>query len=539
MIQKIINLAILILIFFTDIIFSQYQNVMISNQYFPEEVSIMINPKNINQVVAGSNIYYLSYDSTMSGYYYSTNGGLNWSGERLQSSLAIPSGDPVITVDTAGSFYFIQNARNYVPPLYDRQLVMKSTNGGISWDNGSIYGLAGKFQDKPWGCVDWSNSIWRNNIYITWTEFSTINFTLQDSSVISFTKSTNGGLTWSQPLRISKRKGDGMDSSNTMEGAVPCIGPNGEIYVSWSGPVNLYSNQYAIFFNKSLDGGNTWLDSERVATTQYGGWVQVISGTMRCNGFPVTCCDISNGPYRGNIYINFSDQRNGVTDTDIWLIKSTNGGVNWSLVKRVNNDPPGKQQFFTWMTVDQSTGYLYFIFYDERNLSGLYANVYIARSTDGGETFQNVRINNNTLQLYQNAWIGDYTNISAANGHVRPIWSSTLYNGSIFTAIVDTFYSIGITKIDEKIPSVYSLKQNYPNPFNPKTKIRFDVSKSGDAEIEIFDITGKLISTLVREYLTTGSYNVDFDASNISSGVYFYRLKINNYIGTRKMIVIK
>jgi len=544
MIKKIATVALLIILLSANFIFSQYQNVMISNQYYPNEVTIMINPKNINQIVAGSNIGYYGSDTSLSGYYYSSNGGLNWSGGVLHSTLASPSGDPVVIVDTAGNFYFIQNANyhGFVLPCFDRHLVMKTGNGGANWTSASTYGLDGKFQDKPWGCVDWSNCIWRNNIYITWTEFSKYYYSgggPSDSSIILFTKSIDGGLNWSQPVRISKRKGDAYDASNTMEGAVPCTGPNGEIYVSWSGPV-IWNSQYAIFFNKSTDGGNSWLDSERVVTSQPGGWNFNISGVFRCNGFPVTCCDLSNGPYSGNIYINFSDQRNGMTDTDIWLIKSTNGGTNWSQVKRVNNDPPGKQQFFNWMAVDQTTGYLYIVFYDERNLPAYYADVYIARSTDGGETFRNIKISSTPFFLITNSLLCDYINISAINGHIRPIWTRVENSTtSIYTAIIDTFYNIGIKKIGENIPSSYSLKQNYPNPFNPNTKIGFNISKPGDAEIEVFDITGKLISTFVREYLNSGSYEINFDASDISTGIYFYRLKINSFIETKKMIILK
>lgn len=520
----------------------QYQNILISNQYFPNEVSIMINPKNINQVVAGSNIHYLSYDSSASGYYYSTNGGYNWSSGVMPSGVVVPYGDPVVIVDTAGYFYFIQNTKQLNPPSNDKHLVMKSTNAGANWIFASTYGVAGKMQDKPWGCVDWSNSIGRNNIYITWTEFSAYGGTL-DSTIIRFVKSTNGGLNWSQPLRISKRKGDARDSSNTMEGAVPCTGPNGEIYVSWAGPITIYSGQYAIFFNKSTDGGNTWLDSERVAATQPGGWGFGISGLLRCNGFPVTCCDLSNGPYRGTIYINFSDQRNGPTDTDIWLIKSTNGGLSWSPIKRVNNDPPGNHQFFTWMTIDQSTGYLYFVFYDQRNCSALTTNVYLARSTDGGETFQNVRINTTTIQLYPYCFLGDYTNISAVNGHIRPIWTSSYNNFSIYTAIIDSLY-IGINKISDIVPSSYLLQQNYPNPFNPVTKIKFDIPEEVkrqtlNVKLIVYDILGKEIETLVNEQLQTGTYEVTFDASMIGSGVYFYRLQAGDFMDTKRMLLVK
>lgn len=66
-----------------------------------------------------------------------------------------------------------------------------------------------------------------------------------------------------------------------------------------------------------------------------GGWDYVIPGLQRCNGLPVTACDLSNGPNRGTIYANWSDQRNGTNDTDVWLSKSEDGGNNWK------SDPKG------------------------------------------------------------------------------------------------------------------------------------------------------------------------------------------------------
>jgi hypothetical protein len=377
----------------------------------PEEVSIMINPYNTDIIVAGSNIY---SSNSYSGYYYSSNGGLNWTSGILNSNLVMPAGDPVIIVDTSGYFFYIQNSN---PPSFNVHLVQKSTDNGVTWSNGVVYGDTSKMQDKPWGCVDLTNSNHRNNIYITWSMFDEyMSYDPNDSSYIMFTRSTNGGQSFSTPLRISEVPGDAIDSSNTVEGAVPCVGPNGEIYVSWSGPLG-------IVFDKSTDGGITWLDNDVFVTTQPGGWSFFIPGVARCNGFPVTACDVSGGSYDGTIYINWSDQRNGSDDTDVWLIKSVDEGNTWSSVRRINNDPPGKQQFFNWMTVDQVTGYLYIIFYDRRNYTNNFTDVYLVRSTDGGDTFENVKISSSPFYPVGNIFMGDYINVSAHNNKVRPIWT--------------------------------------------------------------------------------------------------------------------
>ena len=98
---------------------------------------------------------------------------------------------------------------------------------------------------------------------------------------------------------------------------------------------------------------------------------------------------------------------------------------------------------------------------------------------------------------------------------------------------------IGIQNISGNTPGGYSLHQNYPNPFNPSTNISFDIPKSSFVELKVYDITGKLISTLVNETLSPGSYNFSWDAASLSSGVYFYILKSESYVSTKKMLLLK
>ena len=95
------------------------------------------------------------------------------------------------------------------------------------------------------------------------------------------------------------------------------------------------------------------------------------------------------------------------------------------------------------------------------------------------------------------------------------------------------------------IPNKFALYQNYPNPFNPNTKIKFDIAKTkiksreSVVTLKVFDVTGKEIATLVNEQLQPGTYEVTFDGSQYSSGIYFYQLKSNNFIETKKLILLK
>ncbi|MCC7159079.1 MAG: T9SS type A sorting domain-containing protein [Ignavibacteria bacterium] len=98
---------------------------------------------------------------------------------------------------------------------------------------------------------------------------------------------------------------------------------------------------------------------------------------------------------------------------------------------------------------------------------------------------------------------------------------------------------LGINTVNAAIPFDFSLSQNYPNPFNPQSKIRFQISKFSDTRLIVYDMLGKEIETLVNQELREGTYEVDFDGSKYSSGVYFYKLITRDFAETRKMILLK
>ena len=98
---------------------------------------------------------------------------------------------------------------------------------------------------------------------------------------------------------------------------------------------------------------------------------------------------------------------------------------------------------------------------------------------------------------------------------------------------------IGIQNISGEVPQQYSLGQNYPNPFNPKTNISLNIAKFGFVSLKVYDITGREAAILVKEELMPGVYKVDFDASNLASGTYFYKLETNGFTDVKKMILVK
>lgn len=89
------------------------------------------------------------------------------------------------------------------------------------------------------------------------------------------------------------------------------------------------------------------------------------------------------------------------------------------------------------------------------------------------------------------------------------------------------------------IPAQYYLSQNYPNPFNPTTTINYQLPKDEHVTIKVYDMLGKEITTLVNEFKTSGNYNIKFDGSNLSSGVYLYEIEAGNFSDTKKLVLIK
>ncbi|MBK9097939.1 MAG: T9SS type A sorting domain-containing protein [bacterium] len=428
--KKILNISLLIVLLTSVNLFSQYPNILVDNSGSPNEVTIAINPLNPNILAAGANI---------NCFYRSTNGGLTWTESQMVSSSLGVWGDPVVLFDSLGNLYYSHLSNPISGWWIDRIVVQRSTNNGLSWNGGvGIYqGISPQAQDKEWLAVDHSQSPYRGTIYATWTEFDDYGSSNQsDSSRIRFSKSTDYGLSWSPTKVISDVSGNCIDSDHTTEGAVPCVGPNGEVYVAWAGPVG-------IVFDKSLDGGQTWGQDIFVSDIP-GGWDFEVSGIYRCNGLPITMCDISNSPYRGNVYVVWSDQRNGATDTDIFMARSTNGGNTWTSPIKVNNDNTTRHQFFVWSTIDPSTGHLWFVFYDRRNTTGAATDVFVAKSTDGGATFDNFKISESSFTPTSGVFFGDYTNIAALDGKIYPIWMRLQTSLSVWVSIIEDSITIPV-----------------------------------------------------------------------------------------------
>lgn len=403
------------------------KNVMIADDKSglgPCEPSICINPANPQNIVAGS---------ILNRIHVSNDGGITWASDELKSTLGV-FGDPVVRIGPKGDVYYshLSNPKGKAyssVEFLDRIVVQRSADEGKTFNDGTAPANdRTKDQDKQWLYVDPVDG----TILMSWTEFDKYaSKEAEDKSRILFSQSKDGATTWSGPVDISDIDGDCIDDDDTTEGAVPVMDAKGNIYVTWA-------HGDKIYLDKSTDDGLTWLPNDIVVAEQFGGWTLDIPGINRCNGMPILGIDRSGGTHDGTLYMNWSDQKNGINDTDIWLVKSTDGGKTWTDRKRVNDDAPGKHQFFSWMDVDPKTGYIYIVFYDRRDHADNNTDVCIAYSTDGGATFTNKKISESPFVPSENVFFGDYNDISAHDGMIRPIW--TRLDGailSVWTALID------------------------------------------------------------------------------------------------------
>jgi hypothetical protein len=391
----------------------------------PAEASVAINPTNPEHVIA------TFIQSTQPGQqprstnwgYVSTDGGLTWTGTVAANPSRRVQGDDVIAFGRDGTAFHTYIAFDGIrvnrPEVAATGIWVRRSVDGVTWEPAvpviDHVNTVMPFEDKPWTVVDRAgDSPHRGNVYVAWTRFDV--YGSDDPthhSTIWFARSRDGGHSFQPPARISDDTGDARDSDGTLEGAVPAVGPKGEVYVVWAGPKGLS-------FDRSDDGGWTF-GADKVISPLTGGWDIPVPGVERHNGMPVTAVDLSGGPNKGTLYVNFIDERNG--DTDVFLLASKDGGRTWAPPVRVNDDPKGAAQMFTWMAVDPADGSVNIVFHDRRGLTGTMTGVMLARSVDGGKTFVNHRVPVEPFDCCSaSAFVGDYNGLDAYGGRLVAVF---------------------------------------------------------------------------------------------------------------------
>jgi streptogramin lyase len=162
-----------------------------------------------------------------------------------------------------------------------------------------------------------------------------------------------------------------------------------------------------------------------------------------------------------------------------------------------------------------------------------YGRLWLA--TDGGFAC----LESDSIISYSNLVDGSIATLAVDN--LDRVWMGEVGTGKLY--VFDSTNLIIITDIKDEqfdfIPQQYSLYQNYPNPFNPLTKISYAILQRSYVTLKVYDMLGKEVATLVKEEKPAGKYKVDWDATSLTSGVYFYRLQTRDFVETKKMVLMK
>jgi len=504
--------------------YAQHPNVRMSTPgNTPEEMTIAVDPANPTHLAAGANLSYV---------YRSFTTGASWTEGTMSSTLGV-AGDPVTLYDVEGNLYYVHLSSPITGDWLDRMVVQRSGDGGATWTDGAGVGLnPPRDQDKPGIAADGTSSAYRDNLYLAWTEFDTYGSGVPgDSTRILFSRSTDFGTTWSPPLRVNEASGNCLDSDDTVEGAIPAIGPQGQVYLAWSGPGGIWCD-------RSLDGGVTF-GSDVFVATQPGGWDFDVPGLGRANGLPTTLCDASTSPFRGRVYVMWSDQRAGTGDTDVFVARSSDGGQTWSAPVRVNTDATATHQFFPAAALDPVSGILYVLYYDRHATTGNATDVYLSRSADGGQTFQSVRLSDTSFTPNTGVFFGDYLGITAWNRRVHADWMRMDGNAlSAWTATVaDSAVFVSVPAPSP--PSVLLFHAAAPNPLAASTRLSYRLAAGGRVTARIFDLQGREIATLFDGWQEMGEHDLEWDARSRSPGLYLYRVAIAGAAYAGKLVVAR
>ncbi|HTF82318.1 MAG TPA: T9SS type A sorting domain-containing protein, partial [Cytophagales bacterium] len=354
--------------------------------------------------------------------FMTNNQGASWPGS-VNGTGGTNSGDPAAAISNNNRYYvgFINSAGG--------QGVAVSTNEGVNWTSYVVAAsTSGWLLDKNHLWVDKSTtSAYQNNVYSSWVDLDGAS---PHYSHIMLSRSTSGGTTWSAPVKLSTA----INAGSHNQGVNIATGPNGEVYAIWAVYDSWPSDETAIGFAKSTDGGVTFGPAQRIKTNIRGVRTTGVGKNMRVNSFPTMAVDNSFGPNRGSLYVTWANIGtpgvNTGNDADVYLIKSTNQGTSWSAATKVNTSVAGagKKHYFPWIACDGFTGKLHIIYYDDRNVSATQIEAWMSSSFDGGSTWGDYKISDvaftpSPIPGLAAGYFGDYLGLAAYNDVVYPVWT--------------------------------------------------------------------------------------------------------------------
>ncbi len=458
------------------------------------EPSIAVDPLNANRIVIG----WRQFDTVNSnfrqaGYGYSLNGGITWTFPGVLDPGVFRS-DPVLDFDAEGNFYYNSLTTGFNCDVF------KITDGGNEWGTS----VPAKGGDKQWMRLDRTDGIGEGNNYSFWS----FSFTNCNGA---FTRSTDGSNTFEDCIFVD---------NNPVWGTL-AVDAEGSLYLSGT------SNS-GIILVKSTSAKDPASEVGWDFVTQVN-----LDGDLRASA-PVNPAglmgqvwvdvDISNGSGAGNVYVAASVRRLSNNDPgDVMFAKSTDGGTTFQAPIKINTDVgTDAYQWFGTLAVAPN-GRIDVIWLDTRDASNTIDSVlYYSFSEDEGNTWSpNQSISepfNPSIGYPSQGKIGDYFDMVSDNDYAHLAWASTLNGGQ------DVYYTRisphGLLNVEDLTTSNFKLI-SYPNPFNNKTTLEFTITDAEKTTIEIFDIRGRKLNTLLNE-VVSGKQTISWNGTSNTRALFYY-----------------
>jgi hypothetical protein len=410
----------------------------------------------------------------------STDGGVNWGADTRLTNNVGQSSHPSIAITGAAVQVVWRDNRDGNAEIYTK----RSPDGGVSWGTDTRLSVNTSASEFP------SVAVAGLAIHVVWRDFRTNN------DDIYYRRSTDGGVSWGAETALTIVGLQSEEPSVAVSGAV--------VHVAWYE----FPND-DIFYKRSLDGGDNWEAAVR------------LSASLAGNTFDESIA--ASGPV---VHLIWRDNRDG--NFEIYYKRSPDSGANWGPDTRLTFDAGSS----VYPSVAASAEAVYTAWADSRMGSW---EIYAKRSADGGLSW------GDDTRLTENEYFSEYPSIAASGSAAHVVWQDNRDgNREIYT------------KRDPGLPSAVGepglgasaglgLRQGYPNPLRPSTlmTIAFSLPSAGPVRLAVYDVQGREVATLVSGPLESGAHARVFDAKDLTSGVYFYRLEAGGLTETKKFSLMK
>ncbi|MGE5437490.1 MAG: YCF48-related protein [Syntrophothermus sp.] len=525
--------------------------------------SVSFSNKN-NGIITGSYIADNPYDAKPS-ILRTTNGGINWS-EQYKSYTEYSLND-INTID-----------ENIYVAVGNKGIIIKTTNGGESWENkisgtqknfnavffsdqntGTVVGDSGLILKTTDGGTSWN--VQNSNTYLNLNSVYFVNgsetgFITSNNNLIL--KTTNGGNIWDIKLNlpgslftdiffVNENLGFVTGREYDLTSFIYMTTNGGASWrISFLGPEQNNSSMNGIYFTDALNGisvGGYWYDSYDpyyIYKTTDGG----LTWNLKKEGTEYILNDVS-----------FYDDIHGIAvGTSGCIFITSDGGENWELQYRKPGTQLNSVSVFN-QGVSITVGQNGVILKNTNAILPVELSSFTAAHNKNNVSLiwrTTTETNNKGFYIQRKSSSGDYINLDFIQGKGT---TTTPQNYSyIDNNVPSGKYTYRLMQIDfdgtfklsneievniSEVPKEFSLEQNYPNPFNPTTKINYSIAKEELTSLIIFDVLGNEIKKVINEVKPVGHYTIEFNASELPSGIYFYQLKSGSFSSTKKMIVMK